>query len=132
MEPGVEHFADLGFVNFVKHPTNDEYVVFRFADIERANSFEDRLTKAKIWFERAEEKPRTVTFYMFGVHYRDFKKVQAMNFEVEGKHRSHLIKHRGFRYIFLFIVLAICVLAVIGYCSRPDLTSTYYDTQINQ
>lgn len=132
MEPGVEHFTDLGLVNYVQHPSNKEYIVFRFADIERAETFQKGLEDAKIWFERDEDKPRTVTFYMFGVHYRDFKKVQALNFSTEAKHRNHLIKHKGIRYVFLLLVLAICALAVLGYCNRPTLDNPYNEQQLNQ
>ena len=38
MENPIEHL-DLGLVNFTKHPSNPDYVVYRFTNEEKAKSF---------------------------------------------------------------------------------------------
>ena len=118
MDSGVEHLTDLGLVNYVQHPSNKDYVVFRFADIERAKSFKTALDENKIWYESSEDTPRTKTFYLFGIHRRDYKKVQDINFNVEARHRSFLIKNNFFRYFVLIFVTATIVLGVMGHCAQ--------------
>ena len=53
MENPIEHL-DLGFVNFTKHPENPNFVVYRFTDPERANSFRAELIANNISFEEEE------------------------------------------------------------------------------
>jgi hypothetical protein len=120
MDNRVEHLTDLGLVNYVQHPTNSNYIVFRFADVARADEFEKILKENDIWFERSEEYGRTRLFYLFGVHYRDFKTVQSFNFAVEAKHRSFLIKNALFRWIVVLFTLSLCTLAIVGYCTAPE------------
>jgi hypothetical protein len=120
MDNRVEHLTDLGLVNYVQHPTNSNYIVFRFADLPRANEFEKMLTENNIWFERSQERGRTRLFYLFGVHYRDFKTVQSFNFTVEAKHRSFLIKNTFLRWIVVLFTISLCTLAIVGYCKAPE------------
>lgn len=120
MDNRVEHLTDLGLVNYVQHPTNPNYIVFRFADIGRADEFEKILKENNIWFERSQEPGRTRMFYLFGIHYRDFRTVQAYNFAVEAKHRSFLIKNSYFRWVFILFTLGLCTLAIVGYCKAPE------------
>lgn len=120
MDNRVEHLTDLGLVNYVQHPSNPNYIVFRFADLNRANEFEKVLKENNIWFERNQEQGRMRMFYLFGIHYRDFKQVQAYNYAVEAKHRSFLIKNTLFRWLILLITIGICTLAIIGYCKAPE------------
>lgn len=117
----VEHITDLGLVNYVQHPTNSKYIVFRFADKDRAADFEKALKLNDIWFEKGEQQGRTRLFYMYGVHRRDFKKVQSLNFAIEGKHRTFIIKNNFFRWFLILFSVGITVLAFVGYCKRPDI-----------
>ena len=117
----VEHITDLGLVYYVQHPTNPKYVVFRFADKDRADDFENALKLNDIWFEKNQESGRTRIFYLFGVHRRDFKQAQALNFAVEGKHRSFIIKSTFFRWFLILFSVGITTLAFVGYCKRPDV-----------
>lgn len=126
----VEHIADLGLVNYVQHPTNPKYVVFRFAHENRASSFEEALTKEGIWFEKDQQMGRTRVFYLFAVHRKNFKKVQQINFLVEGKHRSFIIRNSYFRYFFVLFTVSVITLAFVGYCKRPDVVEKkYYEQQ---
>ena len=40
----VDNVVDLGLVNYVQHPSNPNYIVYRFVDPERAASFEKELS----------------------------------------------------------------------------------------
>lgn len=113
----VEHITDLGLVNYVQHPTNSNYIVFRFADPERAKTFEEALIQDKIWFEKSEQQGRTRMFYLFGVHRQDYPKVQQLNFVVEAQHRSFIIKNGLIRWLLLLFTTSLIILAFVGYCS---------------
>ncbi|MEX1191491.1 MAG: hypothetical protein WEA99_05915 [Brumimicrobium sp.] len=117
----VENIVDLGLVNYVRHPSNPNYIVFRFADKNRADQFEIELKEKKIWFEKSDEQSKVKLYYLFGIHKRDYPAVQSINFAVEGKNRSFLIPNVYFRWIMLLISIGMVVLAVVGYCSRPEL-----------
>ncbi|MCC5922550.1 MAG: hypothetical protein JJT77_02095 [Crocinitomicaceae bacterium] len=117
----VEHITDLGLVNYVPHPDNSNYVVFRFPDIERANDFEAALKAQNIWYERDQQQGRTRMFYLFAVKQQHFKAAQKINFSVEAKHRKPMIGVPLFRWLVLLIPIALAVLAIVGYCQRPDL-----------
>lgn len=121
MDSGVEHLTDLGLVNYVQHPTNPDYIVFRFADITRAETFERRLIEQGIWFEKGEETPRTRTFYLYGIYKRDYNKVQQINFETEAAHRNFLIKNNFFRYFILIFMGIVIGLAILGYCRKQHI-----------
>ena len=116
----VEHVTDLGLVNYVQHPTNEKYVVFRFADPERAADFEQELSVRKIWFEKGEEQGRTRTFILYGIHRKNYKQAQALNFAVEGKHRTFIIKNGFFRWFLVLFSMGLATLALVGYCNDPD------------
>lgn len=116
----VDHPFDLGFVNFVQHPSNANYVVFRFGDQHRANDFEEGLKSAGIWYERDVEMKRTVEVVLFGIHKTDFKKAQNINFSVEGKHKKPIIPFKALRYGILVVGLGLLILATIGYCKAQN------------
>ncbi len=124
----VDHPFDLGFVNFVQHPSNANYVVFRFGDQNRANDFEAALRTAGIWYERDVEMKRTVEIVMFGIHKTDFNKVQKINFSVEGKHKKPIIPFKALRYGILVIGLGLLILATVGYCKAQDKLSSLNDS----
>jgi hypothetical protein len=120
MENPINHTIDLGFVNYVQHPENKHYVVFRFVDENRAKSFEEELKSSKIWHEKDTQERKQKTHYLFAIHQTDFKKAEKINYRVEGKHKKPIIPFKGFRwflYIFGAIVLSI---TLMGYCSAQD------------
>ena len=91
MENPIDHNIDLGFVNFVKHPENENYTVFRFRDENRAKSFEIELCSSNIWFEKSQSSNKGKTYFLFGIHKNDFKKAQSINFKVEAQHKKRII-----------------------------------------
>lgn len=115
MENPVDHTLDLGFVNYVQHPENKDYVVFRFMDKNRADAYREALKEKDIWFEEASEPKRTKIQYMFGVHHRDFKVAQQLNFKVEGEHKKPFIPYNGLRWLVIFFSLTAITLAIVGY-----------------
>ena len=125
MENPVDHTLDLGLVNYVQHPSNPSYIVYRFPDKERAASFEIELNNNSIWFEKDEENKRGKVYTLFGVHKNDFKVTEQINFKVEAKHKKPFIPFKGFRFIVLFIGLGLLLLSVIGYCKQQEKLSSY-------
>jgi hypothetical protein len=123
----VDNIVDLGLVNYVQHPSNPEYIVYRFVDPERAASFEKELEDQSIWFEKDIENKREKEYILFGVHSRDFKRTDKINFKVEGKHKKPLIPFKGLRYFILILGLGLLTLATIGYCKQQEKLSLYND-----
>ena len=130
MENPVDHTLDLGLVNYVQHPSNPSYIVYRFPDKERAASFEIELKNNSIWFEKDEENKRGKVYTLFGVHKNDFKVTEQINFKVEAKHKKPFIPFKGFRFIVLFIGLGLLLLSVIGYCKQQQKLSSYNSSSL--
>ncbi len=131
MDNPVDHIVDLGLVNYVKHPTNADYIIFRFADDERANSFEEFLVSENIWFEKDDEKKHTAKYILFGIHKRDFKQASKANFAVEAKHKKPFIPYKGFRYFMLLFSAIVMTLAVIGYCKQQEKLDSHNDSDVS-
>ena len=124
MDNPVDNIVDLGLVNYVQHPTNPKYVVFRFADQGRADSFEESLTSAKIWFEKSSDLKREKEYFLIGIHKNDFKKAEKINYLVEAKHKKPFIPFKILRYTVMIISAGILTIAILGYCnSRKILNS---------
>lgn len=125
MDNPIDHPLDLGLVNYTKHPSNPDYVVFRFSDIDRANSFEEYLTKEKIWFEKSSEAHKQKTYYLFGLHKTDFKRAERINMSVEGKHKKPLIPIAGIRWFIVLFGMTMLTLAIVGYCKQQQKLALY-------
>lgn len=130
MDNPVDHTLDLGLVNYVQHPDNPNYIVYRFADEERANAFEGELIAQKIWYEKGEEMKRTRNFTLYGVHKNDFKKVQQINYMVEGKYKKPFIPFAFFRWALILFSFTVVLLAMLGYCDAQRKLEAY-DSSVN-
>lgn len=117
MENPIEHL-DLGFVNFTKHPNNPNFLVYRFTDIARANSFREELKANNIVFEEDTEEKKQVTYTLFALHKKHYKKTMQMNFKVEGQHKKPLIPFRLLRWTVLLFGLGILLLSILSYCKH--------------
>ena len=126
----VDHKLDLGLVNYVKHPNNPDYVVFRFGDQQRADDFQKLLEEGSIWFERDEEQSKQRTYHLFGIHKRDFKKVERLNYTVEAANRKPFIPFKGFRYFLILFSAIVMTLAMIGYCKAQQKLASYDDNSV--
>ena len=114
MENPIEHL-DLGFVNFTKHPENPNFLVYRFKDIARANSFREELLSNDITFEEDTQKNKTVTYTLFALHKRHYNTTMRMNFKVEGQHKKPFIPFRLLRWIVLLFGLGTLLLGILSY-----------------
>jgi hypothetical protein len=134
MDNPIDHPIDLGLVNYTRHPSDSNYVVFRFPDVERADSFETYLHQEQIWFERSSEAHKTRTYYLFGLHKNDFKRAERINLIVEGKHKKPFIPVTGLRWAIVLFGMTALTLAVVGYCKQQQKLALYDDsgTLINQ
>lgn len=128
MDNPVDHPIDLGLVNYSRHPGNTEYVVYRFADEQRAISFEEALLEKNIQFEKDTHEKKLVTYYLFGVHKNDYKVTEKINFAVEGKHRKPFIPFAGFRWFLILFSAGMMLLAIIGYCKAQNKLSSFDDS----
>lgn len=119
MENPIEHL-DLGLVNFTKHPTQPDYVVYRFTDLGRSDSFRKELENENIVFEEGKEDKKQVSYTLFAVHKRHYKKTMKMNFKVEGLHKKPLIPFFILRWTVLLFGLGIILLAILSYCKQME------------
>ena len=115
MEAGLEHF-DMGLVNYRQHPNNVNFIVYRFKDIHRADTFEEKLKVANIWYERSNPEEDEKQLYMFAVEKKFFNKTQKLNFETEAKHKKFFIPNKWFRNFFVLFFMGVILRATVGYC----------------
>jgi hypothetical protein len=125
MDNPVDHVIDLGLVNYVRHPSNSNYIVFRIQDEARAMSFETALKEQEIWYEKETEPKGKRLFHLFGIHKNDFKKVEQINYHVESKHKKPLIPTKGLRYTVVILGMGMLLLAIIGYCKQQEKLRLY-------
>ena len=121
MENPVDHTIDLGLVNYVQHPSNPQYIVYRFADKNRADSFKRELVNQKIWFEENTEPKRSKEYTLFGIHKGDFKKTESINYRVEAKHKKPFIPFKILRYSLMLFSAIVLTLSIMGYCNRQKI-----------
>lgn len=117
MENPIEHL-DLGLVNFTKHPNDPNYIVYRFTDLNKANSFREELILNNISFEQDTEKKKQVTYTLFALKKKHYKKTMEINFKVEGEHKTPLIPFRLLRWTVLLFGLGILLLSILSYCKH--------------
>jgi hypothetical protein len=119
MENPIEHL-DLGFVNYTQHPSNPNYVVYRFTDHKRADSFRKLLQEDDIQFEEDQEQKKQLTYTLFAVHQKHYKKSMKMNFKVEQKHKKPIIPYRILRWSVVVFGLSIILLSILSYCKHME------------
>ena len=119
MENPIEHL-DLGFVNYTQHPSNPNYVIYRFTDQERANTFRKFLEEGNIDFEEDIEEKRTQTYTLFAIHQKNYKKTMKMNFEVERIHKKPIIPFKILRWSVVIFGMGILLLSILSYCKHMD------------
>ncbi|MBU2018727.1 MAG: hypothetical protein KJ941_03690 [Bacteroidetes bacterium] len=129
MENPIDHTIDLGFVNYTTHPENNKYIVFRFADVNRANSFESELKLNSIWFEKSDDDKRGKKYDLFAIHATDFKKAEKINYKVEAMHKKYIISSKPIRIAVFLFSLIVMTLTIIGYFkSNNKLTESTIPT----
>jgi hypothetical protein len=103
----------LNLTNYADHPTRIGYTVYRFFEKERADTFEEILTKENIYFETSIEEDEN-TIYLFGVRKGDAKQVMNANYLVSAKYRNKIIPNTYFRWGILLFFFTVLALALIG------------------
>ena len=119
MENPIEHL-DLGFVNYTQHPSNPNYVVYRFTDQNRADSFRNLLKAHHVEFEGDQEQKKQQTYTLFAIHQKDYKKTMKMNFKVEQKHKKPIIPFRILRWSVVIFGMGIILLSILSYCKHME------------
>ena len=119
MENPIEHL-DLGFVNYTQHPSNPNYVVYRFTDQDRADSFRDLLKAHHVEFEEDQEQKKQQTYTLFAIHQKYYKKTMKMNFKVEQKHKKPIIPYRILRWSVVIFGMGIILLSILSYCKHME------------
>ncbi len=117
MEDGLDSGLDIGFVNYKKHPSDPNYMVFRFKDHKMADYFRSELESHSIWFEEGEDILKNdKKVVMFGVHRTDYKRAQKINYDTSAKLGSRFIKDKPLRIVmltFLFLLIGFAIFGVI-------------------
>ena len=115
MEDKLDIGLDIGFVNYKKHPSDQNYIVFRFKELKMADFFRRRLEEEKIWFEEGEETLKNGNdVIMFGVHKSDYNRVQKINYETHGKLRKPFIADKALRYTLMTLLFALIGFAIFA------------------
>ncbi len=126
----VDHKLDLGLVNYVRHPDNPDYVIFRLQDEKRAEGFQKSLEDENIWFEKSHQDTQQRRYHLFGIHKNDFKKVQRINYAIEGQHRKPFISVAWIRYFLILFSALVIGLAIMGYYKSREKLNSYNDSGI--
>lgn len=104
------------FTNFQDHPSNRNYLVFKFHRAEQADYFEGLIHEDAIPYERHDDtdNPEKVWYY-FAVPKKHEERLRYLNNLAIGKYRNKFIPDPVFR-AFVFVISAIVLsLAIIGY-----------------
>lgn len=104
----------FNFTNKLRHPTQDQMVVYRFYDRRQADTFTELLVDSGIDFEAQvdEDDERKPTY--FGVKRVLEERVDRLNYLAIGKHRDKFIAAAPIRWITLTIALVVLLLAIFG------------------
>lgn len=100
--------------NYYEHPTQRQYWVFHFYNMDMANAFEQGLIDATIEFEKDLEEGMAPKA-MFGIHRRYYQQCMQLNNKVIGKHRKPFIANPVFKWFVLIMVFGSIALAIMGY-----------------
>lgn len=97
--------------NYEEHPSEPEWLVFRFSSEEQARAFEEALREAGLRHERDTEGGPP---YLVAARRADREQAVRFNYVVLGQHRAPFIPHRGLRWVVFGIVAAFIALAIAG------------------
>jgi len=133
MNNPLDHQMDLGLVNYVHHPENENYIVYRFSDFNRSKAFEVELIKFNIWFEKAFEESKTQKMILFCVQKKDFIQTQKLNFLIESRNKKRMIPSKRLRFGLFFFTSLIIIFAVFGYCqnNKKDTSLNKSESSVN-
>jgi hypothetical protein len=103
--------ALMNLTNYDDHPTEPNWVVFRFQDRGMAAEFQEGLRTAGILHEVDDDGP----ICLIGVKQRDRERAVHINYAVLGRHRKPFIGDTGLRYGLVGLFVVLLTLAIIGW-----------------
>lgn len=111
----------LGLVNYRRHPSDNNYIVFGFDKKEEALIFEEELTKSKTWFEKDTEETKFGLMYLFAVAESSMDEALAANGIAHLKNKKRTFGSNNILKYFIFIFVSLLIiLAIIGYVKNPQ------------
>ena len=102
------------FSNFEEHPSDENYLVFRYLSKPMADEFSTTLLERGIPFETIENEEKQ-TVYLYAVKKKYGDEVKKLNYLIYAKHRKPLIENKYTRNLLLGTVLTLIILGLIGY-----------------
>ncbi|MBL7965223.1 MAG: hypothetical protein JNM31_15415 [Flavobacteriales bacterium] len=101
----------LDITNYREHPTEVNWLVFRFGERAWRDEYAEELRKAGI---PHEVDPENKAPYMVAVRRGQRKKAVELNYLVLGRHRSPFLGSGALRWVLIGLVVLTLLLAVIG------------------
>lgn len=100
--------------NYSEHPTEPDWLVFRFKSTEQADGFVRLLQEEELRFEqdRSEGPP-----FLVAVRSRHRSAAVRLNYIVLGQHRKPFMADAIFRWSVIGFVAALIVIAFLGWLS---------------
>lgn len=113
----------FGLVNYRRHPSDPNYVVFNFNTEQEAEIFERELNKTKTWFEKDTDQSNGETLYLYAVSESSMNEATRANGVVRTVTKEPMLKNKPARLFIITFVLFLTVLGIIGYVKNPNNAS---------
>jgi len=101
----------FNITNFREHPTEEQWLVFRFTTREQALEFEAELRAAGLRHERDEQGGPP---FLVAARKADREQVVRLNYLVLGRHREPFIANKALRWALILFLGLLLALIVIG------------------
>lgn len=110
----------FGLINYRRHPSDQNYIVFNFNSEREAELFERELQKTHVWFEKDTEEVEGKVMYLFAVEESNLDKANRANGIVRTVTKEPLLKNKLLRYSLFIFLGALLILAAIGYVKNKE------------
>ncbi|MBK9148073.1 MAG: hypothetical protein IPM12_09710 [Flavobacteriales bacterium] len=97
--------------NFSEHPTDDQWLVFRFHSEEQALEFEEALRNGGL---RHERDPEGGPPFLVAARRADRERAVRFNYTVMGRHREPFIANKPLRWGLIALLGVLLALAAVG------------------
>lgn len=112
-EDPLEEAGLIQLHNYRKHPTNNNYYIFFYKDVNVAEEFEVLINQANISFEK--DPPNSEDFRTYYAIEKDsFEVAKQLNFLAFGKKRKPMIPNNIGRYSLVIFFILIVSLAIVS------------------
>jgi hypothetical protein len=104
--------------NYAEHPTEDQWLVFRFHSEAQAAEFEEALRGGGL---RHERDPEGGPPYLVAARRADREKAVRLNYVVLGRHREPFIGNKAMRWGLIALLGLLLAMGAIGaWLSKSD------------